>query len=340
MKIVVIGGSGFLGGKTVAALKRFPGVEVEVASRRGPVVVDVARPETFAALEGADVLVDLTDGTRSRPDALAAWCLERGKTLLEATSDAETISRLVEAHQASAGPGRLVLGAGIFTGVSNLLARDVADVVGPGSALTWAVASSPYSGAGKGTIALMVEAAARPVVRTVGGKRETLALTAGPTLDFDGVARPTLRMSLAEAEMLPASTKATTVDTLFAPKPGFLVAAFTLLPAFLLAASWFRAVLEAYFTFLRRFVLRAVPSSVQMVATASRDDVRAERHVTAADGMDAGAWAIAAMAEAVGKTPPPPGLRFIDDVVRLEPLLARVNEVAGQAVYVLGARRS
>ena len=335
MKIVVIGGTGFLGAKTVEALRRFPGVHVEVASRRGPLIVDVGKPATFAALDAADVVIDLTDGTRSRPDALAAWCLESGKTLLEATSDAETIRRLVDAHRMAKGPGRVVLGGGLFTGVSNLMARDVAEAAGAGCALTWAVASSPFSGAGKGTIALMVEAAARPAVKTVKGKREEHGLSRGPTLDIAGTKRPTLRMSLAEAELLPLSTGATNVETFFAPKPGFLVTAFTMLPAFLLATRWFRWLLEAYFTVLRRFVLRSVPSSVQMVATAERAGKAFSRTVTCSDGMDAGAWALAAMAEAVGRAPPEAGLSFIDDTVRLEALVKRVNEVAGRVVLAL-----
>lgn len=335
MKVVVIGGTGFLGAKTVEALRRFKDVQVEVASRRGPLVVDVARPDTFAVLSVADVVIDLTDGTRSRPDALATWCLESGKTLLEATSDAETIRRLIEANRAATGPGRVVLGGGIFTGVSNLMARDVADSAGAGCSLTWAVASSPYSGAGKGTIALMVEAAARPAVTTVNGRREERGLARGPTLDFAGTARPSLSMSLAEAEMLPLSTKATTVETYFAPKPGFLVTAFTLLPAFLLSRPWFRSLLEVSFTVLRRFVLRAVPSSVQMVARAERAGQVSVRTVTCPDGMEAGAWALAAMAEAVGRKPPPPGLSFIDDAIRVDALVARVNEVAGRAVLEL-----
>lgn len=333
MKIIVLGGTGFLGAKTVDALRQFPQVEVLVASRRGPLVVDLSKPETFPALLPADVIIDLTDGTRSQPDALASWCLQNGKTLLEATSDAETVRRLVQAARQSAGPGRVVVGAGIFTGVSNLMAHAVADEAGEGASLSWAVASSPFSGAGKGTIALMVDAAARKAVRTVNGRREESILSAGPTLDFAGTKRPSLRMSLAEAEMLPLSTKASSIETFFAPKPGLLVTAFTLIPAFLLQARWFRAALELYFTVLRRFVLRSVPSSVQMVARAEKNGRVFERHTSSNDGMEAAAFAIAAMAEGVAKAPLVPGLRFIDEVLQFESVVARVNEVAGRPVY-------
>lgn len=335
MRIVVIGGTGYVGRRTVEALRRFPNVTVDVASRRGPLVVDVSRADTFEGLRGADVVVDLSDGTRGAPDALATWCLASGLTLLEATSDAPTIARLRAALTGKPGPGRVVLGAGIFTGMSNLLARSVADAVGPGSALTLGIASSPYSGAGKATIALMVDAAARPAVRTVDGARREGPLERGPVLDFPGLRRPTLRMSLAEAEMLPHSTRASAVDTLFAPRPGFLVTAFAALPASLVQRRWFQRLLEGYFTLLRRVVLRAVPSAVELVAFAERAGQRAARSVRARDGMDACAWAIAALAEAVGRAPPALGLSFIDDAAQLEPTVTRINEVAGRTVYAL-----
>lgn len=327
MRVVVLGGTGFLGRRTVEALRRVPGAEVLVASRRGPVAVDVERPETFDALAGADVILDLSDGTRARPDALARWCLARDLTLLEATSDAAAIARLRALP--GGGPGRLVLGGGIFTGMSNLLARDVANACGAGCSLTWAVSTSPYSGAGRGTISLMVDGVARPAVSTRRGRRVEGPLARGPVVDIAGVPRPTLRASFAEAEMLPHSTGAAEVEVLFAPRPSLLVTAFVLLPPWLLARRWFRAILEGYFTVLRRWLLRSVPTSVQMVARAERDGRASARHLTAADGMSAGAWALAAMTETLASSPPAPGVCFIDDVATLDAILARANALAG-----------
>jgi hypothetical protein len=335
MRVIVIGGTGFVGQRTVSALRTLPGLEVQVASRRGPVVLDVTRPETFGALRGADVVVDVSNGTRSSPEALAAFCLREGLTLLEATSDAEAVRRLLEAHRGSRGPGRVVLGAGLFTGLSNLLAREVSEAAGPGGALTWAVSSSPYSGAGAGTIALMVDASSRPAVRTREGRRVEGPLERGPTLNIGGSSRATLRMSLAEAELMPRSCAASSVEVFFAPRPGLLVAVFAMLPPVLLRQRWFLRLLEASFTVLRRGVLRAVPTAVQMVARAERDGRSVERHLTCADGMDVCGWAIAVMAEAVGRARPPAGLSCIDDVVRLEPMVARLNEACGRAVVQL-----
>ncbi|MCC6334388.1 MAG: hypothetical protein IT380_10425 [Myxococcales bacterium] len=51
MRVVVLGGTGFLGAKVVRALQAAGGLEVVAASRRGPVPLDVTRPETWGALE-------------------------------------------------------------------------------------------------------------------------------------------------------------------------------------------------------------------------------------------------------------------------------------------------
>lgn len=336
-KIVVVGGSGFLGARAVAGL-RAAGLDVAVASRRAPVQVDVTRPDTFEALAPFDVVLDVSDTVSRPPDALIGWCLSRAKTVLEATSEAPCIERL---HRAFAGTsGRLVLGGGIFTGVSNLLAREVAKEVGGAAALTLGVASSPFSGAGAGTIALMLRAMTLPIVRWQAGQRvEEQAMRRGPVLDFGGVTRATGYMSLAEPFMLHETTGAPSVDVVFAPKPGFLVPAFMGMPPWLVRQGWFQAVMRAYFTVLRRALLAKVSTSVELVAEARAGDRHARRWVHARDGMQAGGLALAAMTEAVLRDPGWRGVRFIDDVCALAPTVARVNELAGAEVLRLALDR-
>ncbi|MBL8950055.1 MAG: hypothetical protein JNK82_04720 [Myxococcaceae bacterium] len=331
MRITVLGGTGFLGSRTVEALKRAPNVDVQVASRRGPLTVDATRPETFVALKGSDVVVDLIDATTTPPDALATWCVENGVTFIEATSDRPAIARL--AALPLTGPGLLVLGGGIFTGVSNLLARATADAAGPAKELTLAISSSPYSGAGSGTINLMTSAMAKPAVRTQGGQRiEVPGLERGPHIPFPSRRRPTLHMSFAEQDMLPQSTKVPGVEVYFAPKPALLVAAFRMLPASLLRARWFAALMGLYFTLLRKVLLKNVSSSVELWARA-RGATEQTRAVTCADGMMAGAWALAASAVMLAEQKPArQGLCFIDDVLALDPVIARANALAGSTV--------
>lgn len=334
-RIVVLGGSGFLGSRVVTGLRK-AGADVTVASRRSEVKVDATKPETFAALEPFDVVVDLSDTVTNAPDAVVAWCLERGKCVIEGTSEAQCVERLHAAHVGT--KGRLVLGGGIFTGVSNLLARDVAKRVGTLESVTLGVASSPFSGSGSGTIALMVKALEVPAVRYEGGQRvEEPKVRRGPSLDFGGVTRPTGYMSLAEPFMVHRSTGAPKVDVLFAPKPGVLVPAFTAIPGWLARSRWFQAFMRGYFTVLRRLLLRGVGSAVELVASARGSGGAATRWVKATDGMDAGGFALAAMAEAVAAKADWAGARFIDDVTSLEPIVARTNELADTALLELSA---
>jgi hypothetical protein len=243
-RIVVLGGQGYLGGRAVAAL-RAAGADVHVASRSSARVVDVARPETYGALADADVVVDLVDTVAHPPDGLLAWCVAQGKVVLEATSDSRTVERLAAASWP--GPGALVLGCGIFTGLSNLLARDAVEACPGGAArLTLGIASSPLSGAGQGTIAMMVDALDAPVVRYAAGVRHVRdTVEVGPRVDFGVNGRPelraTLRIALAEAMMIHTSTAVPTVDVYFAPSPALLVPAFAVIPGWLARRRWFQA---------------------------------------------------------------------------------------------------
>lgn len=328
-RIVVLGGSGFLGSRVVQAL-RAAGLEVMVASRRSEVRVDVTQPSTFSALGPFELVVDLSDTVTNPPDALVAWCLEQGKCVLSATSDAPCIERLYQSALRAKHGGTLILGGGIFTGLSNLLGRNVVKGLGSADALTLGISSSPFSGSGGGTVALMVNALEVPAVRYENGQRiDEPKIRSGPLLDFAGVQRPTGYMSFPESFMLHHSTHTPTVDVLFAPKPGFLVSAFTMLPGWVMRKRWFQAFMRGYFTVLRRFLLQSVSSSVELVAIARVGSKEVRRWLKATDGMLAGGYALAAMAEVLSKKLPKPGVYFIDDVTELEPIVERVNLLAG-----------
>lgn len=179
MRMVVLGGTGFLGSRAVTALKTIPGAEVDVASRRGPVVVDFTKPETFAALAPYALVIDLADATTYPPDALVAWCLAQGKTVIECSSDTRCVERL-HGLGAKSATGQLILGGGIFTGISNLLGRDVAEAVGRADAVTLGISTSPFSGGGQSVAALMASTLATPTVTYAGGARTRSRWRRGP----------------------------------------------------------------------------------------------------------------------------------------------------------------
>ncbi|MBL8678667.1 MAG: hypothetical protein JNK05_05855 [Myxococcales bacterium] len=327
--IRVLGGTGFLGSRIVTALGRLPGARVESASRHGAVRVDVTRKETFAALDDSDLVIDVSDATRTPPDELIGHCLERGITVVETTSDSRCVERLHQRFR-SANKGALVLGGGIFTGVSNLLARRAAEDVGRAERVRVAISSSPFSGAGAGTIELMIEAMRTATITFQRGKRaESERMLPGPAVDFGAATRPTLVAPFAEAYMLHESTGADTVDVLFSPRPAMLVPSFRWMPSWVGRTSVGRALLRGYFTVLRRWLLSGVASGVELYARAEGAGAVRERRVFAPDGMMAAAWAVAAMAERVLEKRPNDGACFIDDLCELDATIARANALAG-----------
>lgn len=338
-RVIVVGGGGFLGSRAVAALRGVAGVETVVASRRSEVRVDLSDATTFEALRGASLVIDLADATTTPPDELAKWCLANGIVLVETTSDFSAIDRLKDLS-AEGATGTLVLGAGIFTGLSNLIARDAADSVAPAGSVSLAVRSSPYSGAGTGTVALMAAMLATNGASFREGTRITHApVERGPEIPFVTGTVPSLRIPLAEVVMLRASTGAARIDGYFSPKPSLLVWAFLALPAFLLKSSLFAAFMRLYFGFLRRFLLKGVTSTVELHAEASgAGKGRVTIDIVAPDGMTVGGVAIAAMAaELVEGDMLPPGIRMIDDVVKLEPVLARMRALGTTVEFTRAA---
>ncbi|MFO0551468.1 MAG: NAD-dependent epimerase/dehydratase family protein [Polyangiaceae bacterium] len=341
-RIVVVGGNGYLGSRCVRALRAL-GVEVSVASRRGELRVDLSDPSTFENLAGADVIVDLADTTTHAPDELARFCLGRGLVLVEGTSDPPAIRRIHEENAGKDHAGAVVLGAGIFTGVSNLLARAAARGVANPESIELAISSSPYSGAGQGTVALMVAGPGRAASRFAdGARRDEPAIARGPKIEFPGVTRPTLRLSFAEQEMLGPSLGVPNTDVLFAPRPALLVPAFLMLPGFLVRSAIFRLFMGAYFAFLRRVLLRSTRSRVEMVATARSDKDVARRTAVAEDGMAAGGNAAAAIALLVARAKRPRGVVFVDQVVALDAVVELANRVAdaSDARIELGSARA
>jgi hypothetical protein len=318
MKVVVVGGTGYLGALAVAALQRVEGIEVAVASRRGPVRIDLADPSTFEALRAADVVVDLADATTTPPDALARFCLDEGLTLLEATSDREAVERLHAELSGRQGPGAVVLGAGIFTGLSNLLVRSVVDA--RTERVDLAIRSSPYSGAGSGTVALMVAALRQGARAFVGGAARIVpGVGRGPRVAFPSGEAPSIEMSLAEPWMIHHATGVRDVHAYFAPKPSVLTTMFLALPARLLCARWFGAGMRLWFGLLRRFVLRSVATRVELVAsTESR-----ARALVAEDGMGAGGAAVAAIVACLPTRIV--GVNMVDEVVSLARVLQRMQ---------------
>jgi short subunit dehydrogenase-like uncharacterized protein len=326
MRYVVVGGRGYLGAKAVRALRE-AGVEVAVAGRSGPVAVDLHDPSTFRALREFDVVINVSSSHAAAPYDLAAYCLREGKLHLEASSERTVVERLSAPHGTDAEcAGAVVLGAGIFTGLSNLLAASVA---APGcERLELGVASSPFSGAGGATVDLMSDAlkVGAAIVKD-GVLGEGPPVASGPTLPFPGADRRTIEVAFPEPGMLAKSTHAREIRMYMAPKPSPLRAAFLLTPAFVLRSWLFGAYLRLVFGFLRRVLLRKASTGVELVARGTSNGTARTRTIGTDDGMEAGGVAIAAIALEVGAAKPR-GTRMVDEVTTLDAVVGRMKSLA------------
>ncbi len=355
MRVIVVGGRGHLGARAVAALRRLPGGdsrEIIVAGRRGPLRIDLAEPSTFDALAAGDLVIDVADSTGVAPDALARYCLDHGITFLEASSDAVVVDRLTESLRGASGEGAVILGAGIFTGLSNLLAsravRDVANAEAPAASATNAapvtelvlgISTSPFSAAGGSTVRLMGALLGVPARSWAFGRRVLSApIGPGQKLPFPCGKRPSLRAALAEPDMLHESLGVPDISVFLALRPGLLCAVFLALPNFLVRSAFFAFVTRFSFTVLRRVLLARTITRVEMVALArGADGVTKKRTLVAEDGMRAGGVAIAAIAAVlVTKTLHGLGLRMIDQVVDLDEVMEKIRLLGAPGEIVLG----
>ncbi len=333
MKIIVVGGSGHLGALAVKALRRDASITVLTAGRRasgeGAVRIDLADPATFPVVDGADVVVDVADTTTTRPDALAAYCQKRGVTFLEASSDRDAMARLLKLD-AGGGDGAVVLGAGIFTGLSNLLAAAAAAKVKGARSVTWAVRTTPFSGAGRGTVALMASVLALPTVRYEGGRRvEGPPVLPGPRMAFPSGEEPTIEVPFAESEMLHRSL-GVDVRVAMSPYPNLLQRVFLWTPVSVLRSRWYGWLMGRYFSVLRRVLLagRATPTEM-VVRVEGGGGEAATMTLRADDGMRAGGVAIAAIARALAaKRPSASGAVTVDQVMTLEEALSGMEALS------------
>jgi len=342
-RIVIIGGAGFLGRRAVAALRTRDDVEVVVAGRSGPdLQLDLGRPASFAALAGAAVVVNVSSSHSAAPDALAAHCVRQGLIMLEASSDRVVVERLLDWRGGGPeGPGTVVLGAGIYTGLSNLLGAAAMAALPGATSLEIGIRSSPFSGAGQGTIDLMVDAMAVParVVRD-GSPTTTAAALPGPVLPFALGARRTLTFSFPEVSMLAASTGARDVSLGFAPAPAALWPSFRFLPTWLLTSSVFRWGMGRYFALLRGFLLKHVASRVELVARSRGPAGEAVCALIADDGFAVGGATLAALALSLAHAPPPRrGVVTIDEVMNLDDAVALTRALVPETTVRVERRR-
>jgi len=347
MPVLVIGGTGFLGNKVVAAL-RAAGIETVVASRSagtGRVALDLASV-TEENLRGYELVINCADTLRAPAGSLYRAALAAGVVLLETTAEPGAITAGLALRGQPCGPGAVVLGVGIFPGLSNLLARALFDAHERTARLELAMRFSPFSAAGAGMVALIAHLMVEPAPYFVAGERRLArAFSAGPQLLVNGKHPGSLRAAIPETDLLHASTGVPDLTVSLSPTPDVLQPmlrlAARLAPPWRYARRAYLSVLRLGVTILRRGLFRRRPALVTIVASVhpANGAPPHTRTLTTRDGIAAGAYTVAAVARHLRAHQLSPGIHVIDDVIDLATLLEAVAAIPGSPQIDQGGQR-
>ncbi len=329
-RILVVGGRGVMGGEAVAALRDLSGLEVAIGGRSGEVRVDLGDPETYPLLGDWDVVVNAADSLAAPPDGALAWVYDQGGTWLETSSEPETIQRALRLRPVSRS-GRVVLGAGVFTGLSQLVAAHAAGRLQHAAKVDLAVGLSPLSRGGRGMVDLMVSLAGTPSSWWEAGQQAWgPPLVPGPLvpLDATGTRARGWRAPFAEVDLLRASLGTPSLGVHLVPRPAWLGPVFAFTPPGLFRWAPTREAARLWLRVLRTVLLRGVTSGVTLVAVA-RGSERAHVVLETADGLAAGGQMIAAAASLLAAAPPAPGVHTVDEVLTLPDVLGAMARCGG-----------
>ncbi len=347
MRVLVIGGSGFLGSRTVQALAKLPGVHVTVGRRgRNPIAegagklhgatrFDLEDPATFSEMAKHDFVVNTSDTLAAPPTLAIDYALYNGVRFIEAGAHAATMEGLMRRTRGPAADihgwtGTLLLGMGLFPGLSNLLGRRLVEWVGPPEKLDLVVRLNPLAGGGPGLVELMVRATQDDTVYYEKGSRVSgPPLRSGVRLFAGRATVPTVGVGLPEAHMLHASlgipsvaTYVTSVPTL----PSWMTAPLLRwMPKGPGAEKVFVPLLRRYLRTIRTVFFKGKRGYVELNVVTGGGHQLALR---TDDGVAATAHALAASVAALAALNPPPGAYLPDELLGLDDVMRRMVELA------------
>ncbi|MCB9761251.1 MAG: hypothetical protein H6739_15525 [Alphaproteobacteria bacterium] len=301
MRVLVIGGDGFMGRAVRQGLETLPETEVDSGGRGAAVRIDLRDPSTFGVLQGYDYVVNCADATIAPPDEAMGRGLECRPAFIETTSHTPTVERLLERFRGRQGHRGLgILGAGVFTGLSNLVAAEAASAMMRTRSVQLSLAFSPLAGGGGGMAALAPGMLASPAVRYIDGQRvEVPGLRKGPVVEFAAGPRATVEAAFPEPHMLHCSIDAPDIRMLWAPRPAplgpLLRLSATLTPGFVGRSALAQGLARRLGGFVRGVLLGGLRSEVELIAEAEGPEGRHRVRFYTDDGMAAAGFAVAAM---------------------------------------------
>lgn len=329
-KVLLVGAEGVLGSEARRALEA-RGHDVARAGRSAPVAVDLCDPASFGALDGYRVVVNCSDSVNAPPDEAIAHVSESGGAWIETGSDPGIYRRWLSHHVLGerAIAGRLLLGSGVFPGLSNLLVAAHHDAH-PGPQQL-AIAWSPLCRGGRGLVDLATHLLEVPTHRYEGGECvEGPAIEEGPEVPLREGSAASIRLAFSEPDLLHAS-RGLDIDVR-ARFPGAMTALFGGLPL----GVWQRSapLMGAGMTVLRRGLLSWRTSEVELCAWQRPHDAGS---LVAADGMATGGDVIAASVDWLLRARP--GAYTLDQLGSLHEMLAELPENSVRAYSGPAGRR-
>ena len=356
MRVLVIGGTGFLGRRTVEALAKLPGAHVSAGSRRrlpsdgrlgdgsawgGPPPlerIDLTDPSTFSVMSEYDWVVNVSDTLAAPPEQVIDYALDRGIRFVEAGAHAGTMERLLRRTRGPAADperwsGLVVLGVGLFPGMSNLLAKELVAWAGPPEEMNVVIRLNPLAGGGPGLVELMVHATQEETISYEGGQRIVSPPVRQGIRVFTGSRTvPTIGLGLPEAHMLRASLGIPTVGTYVTTIPTlpawFSRPLLRWMPDGPAAEKAFVPLMRRYLGVIRTRMFRNKPEFVEVNAVTGEGRQLALR---TDDGIAATAHVLAASVQALAARPPASGAYLPDEVLSLGDVTSRVLALADGA---------
>jgi NAD(P)-dependent dehydrogenase (short-subunit alcohol dehydrogenase family) len=329
MRVGIIGASGYMGEEAARALALLPNLEVVPLNRKGDLprgrAFDLSDPLTYPAADDLDLLVNASDAARVSPIPFYEHALARGKLLLETTADRGAMAALIDRFRGQPSAGCLVLGVGIFPGLSNLVGAAAAAKARPCKRLEVGLRFGPFSRGGQGMVDLAATMFRHDSVQV---QDHELApgspIQDGPVLPFMSANWSTVIVPFCEPELLHLNRRAPSIVLAVAPAPWILRPMFLMLPLALARAKAFQALMQAYFALLRRVLFRWRRSPVEIVAVAHNAHAQRRLALKTPDGMRLGGDAIAAVVQALQERPHrPTGAVPVDKLFDLDDILAR-----------------
>jgi hypothetical protein len=314
---VLIVGAGYLGHQVADALASAGGVAVTISSstaRPGRAHLDLRDPSTFGVFQEQDIVVNCSDPMKASPQAAALECLRTGRVFLETTAHVPTVEKLLQLEREHpGGPGLVVVGVGLFPGVSNLIARLLQERNIPAERLEFGVRLNALSAGGRGMVNQMIDSLFEPSIRYVDGQRVVdKPISPGIVFPFRSGASSTLATGFCESVLFHDSMGVPNTASYLALKPGIFMSAVRL-TSFLgtrlgpLVGRAMRWSMRASLLAIRLFFFRRHPTPVELSVIVNRHGtVRPDGRTLEADcpnGVQSAAGVIAATCRYLAAAP-------------------------------------